>query len=133
MDEQELQQKYYELQMIEQQLKAFQNQIFKMDEQVVEIRLAMENLEELKSTQKGKEILVPLTQGIFIKSELKDNEKLIVNVGANITVEKTIEETKDLLKKQIGEISKYKEELESTMQGFEKEFAKLAEEIEKQV
>ena len=132
MDEQELQQKYFELQMLEQQLKALQNQIFKMDEQLVEIRLAIENVEELKATQKGKEILVPLTQGIFIKSELKDNEKLIVNVGANITVEKTIEETKDLLKKQHVEISKYKEELESTMQNLEDEFTKLASQIEKQ-
>ncbi len=133
MNEQELQQKYMEIQMLEQQLKMLQNQLFKMDEQIIEIRLALENLDDIKSTPKGKELLVPLTQGIFLKSELKDNEKLIVNVGANVTVEKTVEETKDLLKKQITEISKYREEIESTMHNFEKQFEKLALELEKQV
>jgi len=132
MNEEELQQKYIEIQMLEQQLKMLQQQMLKIDEQVIEIRLALENLDDLKSTPKGKEILVPLTQGIFLKSELKDNEKLIVNVGANVTVEKTIEETKDLLKKQITKISEYREEIASTMENFEKQFEKLAVELEKQ-
>ena len=50
-----------------------------------------------------------------MKAELKDNQKLIVNIGADVTVEKTIPEVLRLLKEQKEKITENLIEAESVL------------------
>jgi len=42
--------------------------------------------------------LAPIINGIFVKAELKDNQNLLINVGADTVVEKTVSQAVELLK-----------------------------------
>ena len=96
MGKEELQEKYIELQMIEQQMKQIQKQAQLVDSQMNELAVAHQALDDIKKTKPGTKILVPISNGIFAKAEIKDNEDLIVNVGANVIVNKDFESTKGL-------------------------------------
>jgi prefoldin alpha subunit len=108
---QELQQKYMQLQMFNQQLQQLQQQLEALQTQAVEIQTILLALDDIAKTEVGKEILVPLSSGIFVKAEIKDNKKLRVNVGSNTVVEKSVQETKALLDRQIIELNKLNEDL----------------------
>ena len=59
---------------------------------------------------------MPLGSGIFVKGELKDNNNLIMNVGSNICVEKTVDEGKETISKQLNDISGVFEQLQIEIQ-----------------
>lgn len=104
----ELQTKYVEYQMIEQQLKQMQEQLVKFEEQIEEISNISAQLGELKETKPSTETLVPVANGIFMKGRILDPDELVVNVGAGVAVKKTVDETKQLLDEQAKEIMNYR-------------------------
>jgi prefoldin alpha subunit len=54
-------------------------------------------------------MLVPIGSGVLVKAELKDGEAFLVNVGANIIVEKTAAEAHDAVMVQTGELDRARE------------------------
>ena len=110
---QALQQKYMELQMLDQQIKQVQKQLQMINEQLTEIDLISQGLDDLSKTKQGSEILVPV--GIFLKADIKDAEDLIVNVGAGVAVKKNISQTKEMLAVQRDEIKKLQIHLSSDL------------------
>lgn len=115
-EEQELQEKYMEMKTIEEQMKEIHQQGQAVEQQLIELINANQGLDDFKKTEKGKEILVPISSGIFAKANIKENNKFLVNVGADTVVEKDIESTKDLLEKQIKELKKLHEHINIQMQ-----------------
>ncbi|MAG20307.1 prefoldin subunit alpha [archaeon] len=113
------QQKYIEVQVLEQQLKQNQKNLEIMHQQMLELNAISESLVELKKTKKGQEMLVPLGSGIFVKSELKDNNEILTNVGSDVVISKTSAEAKTFIKKQTefvtGMISKTEQEMQSSV------------------
>lgn len=103
-----MQRKYVEYKMIEQQVKQMQEQLEKFETQSVELHNVKQYLDDLQAAPKGTEILVPLTNGIFVKTNLIDAESLVVNVGSNVAVRKTNTQTRAMVQEQIHEIEKYK-------------------------
>lgn len=104
---QELQQKYMEYQMVQQQIKQLQQNLEKLEEQKKEAEAVEQGLTDFNASEKGSEVLVPLSGGIFFKTRLKDSDRFLVNVGANIVVEKDLDGVKGLVKKQKEDIGKY--------------------------
>ena len=132
-NEQELQEKYMELQLLEQNVKVAQSQVQTLMTQLAELESVNETLNELKDMKQGSELLVPISNGIFIKADLKNKDELTINVGADVAVEKSIPETKKLLEEQKKEIEKLQQRTLEELQKFviqfkmaEEEFKKLA-------
>lgn len=65
-----------------------------------ELEISQNALKQLGEAKVGTEVLASIADGIFIRADLKDNQKVIVNVGSNTTVERSIPEAIDLLKQQ---------------------------------
>src|SRR3989338_2449099 len=86
----EMQEKYIELQLLDQQIKQMQKQIQLVEQQVMELSSVKQSLDEIKNIEKGTEVLAPLSSGIFAKAEIKDIDKLLVNVGADVVIEKDL-------------------------------------------
>ena len=107
----ELQDMYVELQILDQQIKQAQKQLEHFEQQVSELAVTVDALENLKGIKPGTKLLVPISSGIFVEAELKDNTNLKVNVGANINVSKTVDDTKKLIEEQLHEIKAYREKL----------------------
>lgn len=104
-----LKDKYAELRMASVQVKQLQQQIEALEEKRQELGTAVSSLDELKNAQKNAAMLAPITEGIFASATLDNSGELIVNVGSNVCVRKTVEEAKGMLKEKLQEISGYQE------------------------
>ena len=80
-----------------------EEEINMLENRKIELLLIKDALEDLKEE---KEVYVPIGAGVYIKAIVKDNKKLLVNVGNNIFLEKTPKEIKEMVNKQIEEIDK---------------------------
>ncbi|MFH1073373.1 MAG: prefoldin subunit alpha [Nanoarchaeota archaeon] len=99
-----------EAQMLNQQLEQLQQYLQNLDTQLNEIQAVKQSLEDFGKLKGGEELLVPLTNGIFFPGKMVDNTKLLVNVGDNTVVEKTVQETIQLIGKQQSEMQQYRQE-----------------------
>ncbi len=131
--EKKAKEKYVELQILDAQMKQFQKQIQAVELQSMELDRMMESLDELAECRAGTEILVPLSSGVFFKAELKENSKFAVNVGANTVVEKSADETKELIRAQALELRRAAQELTEQLDRLAMEAEKLQIELTKLV
>ena len=108
-----LQEKYMEYQVLEQQVKQVEEQNQTLQKQIEDLNGIKEAIESMEKTKIGSELFVPISAGIFIKAEIKQNNELLVNVGDNVVVPKSIKDAITLVEKQEKEIQKYKETMAS--------------------
>ena len=99
--------------MHDQQIKSAQKQVQMLEQQLEEMTAVLLALDDVKKTNKGDNILVPLSSGIYIKAKLEDTSNFIVNIGAQVAVSKNIEGTKILVESQIKEISGVQQQMVS--------------------
>ena len=99
-DDEIIREKFMEFQAIQQQLEQLQEQLNQVQQQLAELSISKSAVEELTSIEKGTEILTPIANGVFVKASLQNNDKLIVNVGSGVTVERNPTEVVKLLAEQ---------------------------------
>ncbi len=128
MDE-DVQKKYMQLQMYEQQTSQMQQHIEQMDQQAAELAQVAENLREIKDVKEGTEILVPMAGGVFIRATLQKPEHVLVNVGASSTVQKPIDDAKAMVEDQLGELMAYREKAAEQLMTMVKSAQKTHEEL----
>jgi len=76
-----------------------------LESSIVEIRATIEVLEQLKKNKPGTEIMVPIGSDSFIRASIKDNERVLIGVGARVSVEKKIDDAVETLKGRAEELS----------------------------
>lgn len=64
---------------------------------LAELAAAKSALEEIGSLSEGEELLVPVGAGVFVRARLASKDKVLVTLGANVMVEKTLEDTRKYL------------------------------------
>ncbi len=126
--DEQMQQKYFEMQMLAQQVNQLKKQLQLIDNQMQDISSAMEGIDSL-SESKENEILVPIHSGVFLKAEIKDRGKCIVSVGSDVAVPKTFDETKNILENNILEIGKYKDQMMELMEKCSERQSEIEQEI----
>lgn len=87
-----------------------------------DLETALETITALKDEKTGIVTLVPIGFGSFVNATLSSTDKVVIGIGAGVSVEKKTEEAKVFLEKRKEELTKYFEQMNST-------FAKLAEEM----
>ncbi|EWM20801.1 hypothetical protein NSK_005472 [Nannochloropsis salina CCMP1776] len=63
------------------------------------------SVNELAPTKNGDEILVPLTQSLYVPGTISDADKVLVDVGTGYYIEKTLPKAKEYLEKKIAVIN----------------------------
>ncbi len=128
MGDEEIRQKYLELQMAAEQVKQMHSHLQAVEAKGQEIELNAASLEGIKG--KGSTaLLAPVVEGIFLKAELKSDSEVIVNVGAGVCVNKKIEEAAGILREKQAELSQYGKELAIELQMASEGVRKLEEEL----
>ena len=125
----QVEQKYAELQALQQKLSQLQQQISMFSSQATEFKKLSQNLKDLKEVKNNTETLSSIGAGIFVKSEIKDSKKVIMNIGANTFVTKSVDEADKLVEKQIRELDETKKECEVTFQEAIMHAQKLEQEV----
>ncbi|HLC96328.1 MAG TPA: prefoldin subunit alpha [Candidatus Nanoarchaeia archaeon] len=111
MNNEEAQEKYVELQMLDAQIKELQSQAEAFESKTREVAQSLMALDELKEASLGSQLLAPISPGIFVKAELKDNSEFLMNVGSGIVVNKDLAGVKRLLTEQLVKVDRLKEQV----------------------
>lgn len=105
----EKQQMYTELQMLVQQAKQVKSHLENIDSQITDLRRTILALEDFGKSKEGSKMLSQISNGIFVRSTLEDTKNVILNVGADTGVEKTLPEAQNLVKKQLSDMSEVRD------------------------
>ena len=125
----EVQKKYLELQILINQINQVQQQILAIQNQMLELRNLKENIGKIKDIKINSESYVPLSSNILIKAKIIDNNEFLVAVGNNVLVPKTVEDTIELVEKQIKEIGDIILELEAQLNELDNKGKEVQDEI----
>ena len=132
-DPEMLQRKYMEFQLLGQQIQRFREQLQQLDQQLVELDNVKDSLEELKAVKQDTELFVPMSGGIFMRAKAGDASMVVLNVGANVAVEKTIPEAQQLISDQMEQAGKLREQMMGNLNQLLESAKKLQAELEKLV
>ncbi len=129
-DEQKMQENYLRFQMLQQQLEQISQHLEMLSQQNAELTNSIQALQELEHTEKGQEVLAPIANGVFLKTELKDKQKLIVNMGSDVAVEKSLPEVIKLLEEQKTELTVRTAEAETVLEQLQGQAMKIYQELQ---
>ena len=76
-----------EIRMMEGTVQVLEQRLQLLNATVAELRLAQGSLGELKSVEPHTPLLVPVGGGVFMNAQLGDISKVIVGIGADVSVE----------------------------------------------
>lgn len=119
------QDKYQQMQILDYQIKQLQKVMESIDSQLVEMDNTIKALKEFEKLENDSEILFPVANGIFAKGKLTDNKLLRINIGSDVVVEKSVDETVKMMQTQLIDIENYKTEVVIQLQKFIDQMNKL--------
>lgn len=122
-EEQAYQEFLYKLSMFEKNIEMLNQQLQLIEKSILDLNSLNFGMDEIKDSV-GKEVLAQLGRGIFVKTKIV-SEELILDVGGNTFVQKSIPETRKIIKEQIEKLNQLKKELEDKIEEIDKEVAEL--------
>jgi prefoldin alpha subunit len=129
----EIQRRYIEYQVEEQQIRQLQQQLEKLEAQTAEIAAVEQSIDDMAKAKEGDEVLVPVSGGIFFRAGMTDNSSFLVNVGSGVVVKKDVEGTKQLIREQAREIDKFKEQVVEQLAVHIAKYQEIESELKKMV
>jgi len=120
--EEELRRLSVELRFLEQTADAIQSRIGMVNAVITDLTYASMTLEGVEKEKENSELLVPIGGNSYIKARLENPDKLIVGMGAGVSVEKTLQDAKEVIKKRL-------ENLDKTRASLQQQFAQVGERI----
>ena len=122
MDEKELQEKIELYRLLEARVNGMMKQRELVMNKMLEIKTTMGSLSEMEKSQG--EILFPIGSEAWSSTKVLDKDRIIVEIGAGVAVEKSFAQAKDVLDKRIAE-------LETAVEEINRELSLNAEKLEK--
>ena len=130
-DEQAMQQKFVEYQLLQQHIESVQQQLQALNHQSSELSNLKEALSNLNNSKSDQESFSQVGPGIFVKSTVKETKEVLFNVGANVLVNKKTPDAVLSVEDQEKEISNSITELEDQAKKIISRIMQLQEEIQK--
>jgi prefoldin alpha subunit len=121
-EEEELRKLSLEMRFLEQTAESLEQRISMVNAAMTDLTYANMALESIEKEKENAELLVPIGGSSYIKVKLSSPDKVIVGMGANVSIEKTLPEAKAIVKERL-------EELEKTMRSAQQQFGQIAERI----
>ena len=131
ISKQKTQERALELSFVSAQIKQFEEQLSALaqkEEEVLVIANALENIKDLKA---GHDIFSQLGAGLYFSTTLKDSSELLVNVGADVFVKKSIKDAQGTLLGQRLELQKIRETIFERINLLSSKAQELERELEK--
>jgi prefoldin alpha subunit len=121
-EEEELRKLSVEMRFLEQTAENLQQRISMMNAAMTDLTYANMTLEDVEKEKEDAELLVPIGGSSYVKAKLANPDKVVVGLGAGVSVEKTLQEAKAIVKERL-------DELEKTMVSAQQQFAQVADRI----
>jgi prefoldin alpha subunit len=121
-EEEELRKLSVEMRFLEQTAETLQQRISMVNAAMTDLTYADMTLEDLEKEKEDAELLVPIGGSSYIKAKLANPDKVVVGLGAGVSVEKTLQEAKAIVKERLDDLQK-------TMVSAQQQFAQVADRI----
>jgi len=126
----DFQEKFYLYQTLINQRELLNEQLELID-QSVEDTLITENAVEELGKQEGKDILATVGKDTFLFAEIKEKNKLLVELGAGVLAKKSLEEARKILESRRKELEENRKEIAIRLERISLEILKIEPEIKK--
>lgn len=120
--EEELQKLSVEMRLLEQTAEALQSRMGMVNAAANDLMYAQATLDGLEREGDKSEVLVPIGGTSYVRAKLDNPEKVIVGMGAGVSIEKTREEAKEIIKKRLEDVDK-------TRKSIQQQYSQIAERI----
>ena len=120
--DEELRKLSLEMRYLEQTAETLQQRISMVNAAISDLTYANLTLDGIDKEKENAELLVPIGGGAYVKVKLEDTNKIIVGMGAGVSIEKTLVEAKTTLKERL-------DELEKTVNIAQQQFTQVADRI----
>ena len=120
--EEELRRLSVEMRFLEQTAETLQQRISMINAALTDMTYASATLDGLEQQKENAELLVPIGASAYVKVKLANPDKVIIGLGAGVSVEKALADAKADLKSR-------SDELEKTMNSAQTQFTQVAERI----
>jgi prefoldin alpha subunit len=120
--EEELRRLSVEIRLLEQTAEIIQSRINMVNAVIADLTYANMTLEGLEKQKENAELLIPIGGNSYIKARLETPDKVTVGIGAGVSVEKTLQEAKEIIKRRL-------EEMEKSRVSLQQQFSQVLERI----
>ena len=113
--ENQLRQLVTEMRMMEGTVNTLQQRLQVVLASVSELRLAKQSLGDLKDIESGSNLLVPVGGATFINASLGDVDKVVVGIGADVSLEMTYDDAVKDVDERLQEMEKAQTSIEQQL------------------
>lgn len=93
-----------EAEVLKRQIEQIEQYFLALEQNIIEIEKTIEYIEYFSKMEGGEKIIFPIVKGIFAEAIYKKKDKVKINVGNGVVVEKTLEDSKRLLEEKKKEL-----------------------------
>lgn len=104
-----------ELRILEGTAEALQARLNLVSAALTELTYARMTLEGVEKEQPDASLFVPIGGGSYVKAKLESADKVIVGMGAGVSIEKTMMEAKATVQNRVGELEKTRGSLQQQL------------------
>jgi prefoldin alpha subunit len=119
------------IQVNQQRMEALQQQASLVQMSLNDLDSALKTLTTLEGKGEGQELLVPIGAGSFVYSRLADPDRVIIGLGAGVSVEKNVADSKGIIQSRRTELEKALLETTGAIDQVGGELARLQQEAQK--
>ena len=119
------------MQLYQQRMEALQQQASLVQMSLQDMDNAVKALSALENQKAGHEMLVPIGAGSYVHATLSKPEQVLVNLGAGVSMEKSVADSKSVLHSRRTDLEKVLLETTGAMEQTENELMRLQQEAEK--
>lgn len=105
-DEEEIRKLSVQLRYMEQTVETLQQRLSMVSVALNDLTYANATLEGIEKEKENAEMLVPIGGGNYVNAVLPKSEKVIVGMGAGVSIEKPLPEAKSIMKERIEDLQK---------------------------
>jgi prefoldin alpha subunit len=120
--EEELRRLSVEMRYLEQTAETLQQRISMVNAAITDLTYASMTLEGIETEKENAELLVPIGGNSYVKAKISETNKIIIGLGAGVSIEKKLPEAKATLKERLEDLTK-------TMNAAQQQFSQVADRI----
>ncbi len=105
-----------ELQLMQGSAETLQQRLQLLQAAISDLRVAGASIGALKEGEEGAPILVPTGGGTFVNANLGDLSKVIVSIGADVSIEMSLEEAEENVSGRLEEVEKASQSVQQQLE-----------------
>lgn len=113
--EEELRRLSVEIRFLEQTAEALSSRINMVNAAIADLTYAMMTMEGLEKQKGSMEILVPIGGNSYINAKIENVDKVTIGIGAGVSVEKSLQEAKEIINRRLEELEKSRDSLQQQL------------------